>query len=50
MNDAAGSPCDVRRCERRCAGQGDNEREWEQVLAGEIHDLSGLLKLAGVIE
>jgi hypothetical protein len=50
MKDAAGNPCGVRRCECRRAGQGDDEREWEQALAGEIHGLSGLLKLAELID
>lgn len=50
MKDAAGNPCGVRRRKCRCAGQGDNEREWEQALAGEIHGLSGLLNLAELID
>jgi hypothetical protein len=42
MSYAAG-PRDVNRRERRRTEQTDDEREWEKALAGEIHDLSGLL-------
>jgi hypothetical protein len=43
MSYAPGRPRDVNGCEGRRTEQADDEREWEKALAGEIHDLSGLL-------
>jgi hypothetical protein len=38
MSDAAGSPGGVSRAERWRPEQTDDERQWEQTLAGEVHD------------
>jgi len=43
MSDAPGRPRDVHRRDRGRTEQTDDEREWEKVFAGEIHDVSGLL-------
>jgi hypothetical protein len=43
MSYASGRPRDVNRCERRRTEQTNDECEWENALAEEIHDCRGLL-------
>jgi hypothetical protein len=46
MNNAAANPRGARRTEHRRPEQTDDERQWNEALAGEMHDFYGLLSSA----
>jgi hypothetical protein len=46
VDSAAAGPRGARRTEHRRPEQTDDERQWKQALAGEIHDFYGLLSSA----
>jgi hypothetical protein len=43
MSDAPGRAGRVHQCDRGRPKKADDEGEWEKALAGEIHDVLGLL-------